>query len=99
MDASSDADTDRAGLGARAGLVLALLVLALHVPDLGGPFRDGQRGNCGAMFALFARNAGALGWVETGGVPVVNPGVSFSTTRAVIAPFASSISDHLPNTR
>lgn len=51
-----------------------LLGLALHVGRLSGPFTDGQTGNCGAMFAIFARNEHALGGLlATHGVPIVNP--------------------------
>src|SRR5262249_11378681 len=48
--------------------------VALHAARLTGPFTDGQTGNCGAMFALFARNEHALGGLlATHGVPIVNP--------------------------
>lgn len=63
----------RPGLGRTSAALLVLVALALHGPRLAGPFTDGQHGNCGAMFALMARNASALGWLETRGVPVLNP--------------------------
>ncbi len=47
--------------------------MLLHGRQLTGPLTDGNHGNCAAMFAIFARNAEALGWSATGGVPVVNP--------------------------
>jgi hypothetical protein len=54
--------------------VLALVGVALHAGRLTGPFTDGQTGNCGAMFAIFARNEYALGGLlATHGVPIVNP--------------------------
>ncbi len=61
--------------GLRPGVAALLVTLALlpNVPRLSGPFTDGQAGNCGAMFALFERNAQSLGWLATRGVPVVNP--------------------------
>jgi hypothetical protein len=58
---------------ATAGLLLVLGLL-LHARGLSGPFPDGQQGNCGAMFSIFARNEHALGGlIATRGVPVVNP--------------------------
>jgi len=54
-------------------LLLGLLAAALFVPQLSGPFTDGQRGNCGAMFSIMERNERALGWATTLGVPVLNP--------------------------
>lgn len=66
--------TPRPGLRPLAALVLALVGLALHAGRLTGPFTDGQTGNCGAMFAIFARNEYALGGLlATHGVPIVNP--------------------------
>lgn len=62
----------RPGLGRGVAVALVLLGIALHAGQLAGPFRDGQVGNCGAMFALFARNAEALG-APAVLVPVVNP--------------------------
>lgn len=56
-----------------AVLILGLIAAALFVPRLQGPFSDGQRGNCGAMFAIMERNARALGWAATYGVPLLNP--------------------------
>ncbi len=53
--------------------VLLAATVLLHVFGLGGPLHDGQRGNCGAMFSLFARNVEAVGWASSGGVPIVNP--------------------------
>ena len=54
--------------------MLALVGVALHAGRLTGPFTDGQTGNCGAMFAIFARNEYALGGLlATHGVPIVNP--------------------------
>ncbi|MCB9897230.1 MAG: hypothetical protein H6825_04420 [Planctomycetes bacterium] len=63
----------RPGLRRGQGLLLVVLGLLLHVGQLGGPFRDGQDGNCGAMFAIFARNAAALGLVHGALVPVLDP--------------------------
>jgi hypothetical protein len=55
-------------------LALVALGIALHAGGLAGPFTDGQAGNCGAMFAIFARNEHALGGLlATRGVPIVNP--------------------------
>jgi len=65
--------TTRPGLTRGRIALIAVLALALHVGGLAGPFTDGQNGNCGAMFALFARNVQALGFFATHGVPVVNP--------------------------
>ncbi|MFT7464366.1 MAG: hypothetical protein ACI9EF_002722 [Pseudohongiellaceae bacterium] len=53
---------------------MGILAAALFAPRLSGAFTDGQRGNCGAMFAIMERNARALGWATTYGVPVLNPG-------------------------
>ncbi len=66
-------DSPGRSLGALAAGLLVVAAFLLHVGQLAGPFTDGQSGNCGAMFALFARNAEALGWSQTWGVPVVNP--------------------------
>ncbi|MHC5212761.1 MAG: hypothetical protein ACYTG2_18790, partial [Planctomycetota bacterium] len=64
----------RPGLRPWTAVMLVALGLALHVGDLGGPFPDGQQGNCGAMFAIFARNEHAVGGLlATRGVPIVNP--------------------------
>ena len=60
-------------LARTALLLLGLLAAALFVPQLSGPFTDGQRGNCGAMFSIMERNERALGWATTLGVPVLNP--------------------------
>jgi hypothetical protein len=58
--------------------------MALHAGGLTGPFPDGQAGNCGAMFALFARNEHALGGlIATRGVPIVNPVPPASLEQAV----------------
>lgn len=71
--ASAPGLAGRPGLGRGPALLLVLVALALHLPRVAGPFTDGQHGNCGAMFGLMVRNAQALGWVETLGVPVLNP--------------------------
>ncbi|HEX5009641.1 MAG TPA: hypothetical protein VFY71_04505 [Planctomycetota bacterium] len=63
----------RPGLRLPAAALLVALGLALNVTRLAGPFTDGQAGNCGAMFAIFARNEQALGLAQTHAVPVVNP--------------------------
>jgi hypothetical protein len=72
----------RTGLRPGLALLLAVLGVALSAPRLAGPFTDGQAGNCGAMFALFERNAGALGLLATRGVPVVNPVAPDGVERA-----------------
>ena len=54
-------------------LALALLMLAIHAGSLAGPLRDGQGGNCAAMFAIMTRNVEHVGWAATRGVPLVNP--------------------------
>jgi hypothetical protein len=70
---SAAPDREPPGLKTPACLLLVLVAAALFVPRLEGPFSDGQRGNCGAMFAIMERNARALGWGATWGVPVLNP--------------------------
>ena len=62
----------RPGLAPRAALALVLLALLVQGARLSGPFPDGQHGNCGAMFAIMARNARALGFVEGGAVPLLH---------------------------
>jgi len=63
----------RPGLSAGVALLLLSLGLLLNVSRLSGPLRDGQAGNCGAMFAIFERNAQALGLLATHAVPVLDP--------------------------
>jgi len=70
---SATPDREPSGLRTPACLLLGLVAAALFVPRLAGPFTDGQQGNCGAMFAIMERNARALGWAATWGVPVLNP--------------------------
>lgn len=73
MAASAAPAAPRPGLSPGLALLLLALGLALNLPHLRGPFTDGQSGNCGAMFAIFERNAKVLGLPATRGVPVVNP--------------------------
>lgn len=73
LDAMDGDDRWHPGLPRALGAVLVLVVALFHAPGLDGPLRDGQGGNCGAMFALFARNAEAVGWLPSRGVPIVNP--------------------------
>jgi len=70
---AAPAAAPRTGLRPGLALLLAVLGLLLAAPRLSGPFTDGQAGNCGALFALFERNARVLGLAATHGVPVVNP--------------------------
>ncbi|MGQ0553704.1 MAG: hypothetical protein ACT4PU_10850 [Planctomycetota bacterium] len=65
---------ERPGLRPALIALVSAVVLLSQVPRLGGAFTDGQSGNCGAMFALFARNEQALGgWMATRGLPVLDP--------------------------
>ena len=96
--------TPRPGLRPLAALLLVLLGLALHAGALRGPFTDGQAGNCGAMFAIFARNEHALGGLlATHGVPIVNPvppasldGAEFYTHHPPGLPWAVMLAGRLP---
>ncbi len=64
----------RAGLGRASAVLIVAFALCMHAPDLRGPWADGQAGNCGAMFSIFARNEQALGGLlATRGVPIANP--------------------------
>jgi Dolichyl-phosphate-mannose-protein mannosyltransferase len=83
----------RPGLRLPAALLLLVLGLLLNLPRLAGPFTDGQAGNCGAMFAIFARNEAALGLSATRGVPVVNP---VPPVAAAAAPGAAEVYAHHP---
>ena len=83
--------------------LLVVLGLALNVARLAGPFTDGQAGNCGAMFAIFARNEQALGLAQTRGVPVVNPVPPASMAGAEVyahhppgLPWLVMLAAHLP---
>jgi hypothetical protein len=81
-----------------------LLGVFLHAGSLSGPFTDGQTGNCGAMFAIFARNEHALGGLlATHGVPIVNPVPPASLEKAVFythhppgLPWAVMLAGRLP---
>jgi len=61
------------GPSPRVLLLLLAVALALRVPELRGPFTDGLRGDCGAFFAIMARNAHALGLSRTHAIPIVDP--------------------------
>lgn len=82
---------------------LVLTALVLHVPHLAGPLRDGQGGNCAAMFTLMARNFDALGLTATAGVPLINlvppaPGETLVpyTHHPPGLPWLVTLAGHLP---
>lgn len=73
LDPMDRETTQPPGITPALGAVLVALTVLMHAGDVDGPLRDGQGGNCGAMFSLFARNVEAVGWVASSGVPIVNP--------------------------